>query len=179
MWTSVSYMLIMRKKIVKIKWFLFSDPPTVTIEKTYGRTQLICIPNGVPDKYIFRNWEHKTEYMEIIRILPSINGTLEVSESANETNRHHDRGIYICQASNNVSSSNGLFVMANFSFNPKGMYYLRGRTKTFWISIYTYAIVVYLPPFNTKTVFKFKEQLLCCWIMIYTFNWDCKLNVGK
>ncbi|CAC5368483.1 DSCAML1 [Mytilus coruscus] len=77
--------------------------------------QLNCLANGVPDQYIFTQWEHRSEYSDLIRYLPE-NGTgkLILPNNKGETDRHHDRGFYICQASNNVSlNGKPYFVTSN------------------------------------------------------------------
>ncbi|CAC5356781.1 unnamed protein product [Mytilus coruscus] len=98
-------------------------PPTVQFkfeESEYSR-ELECIPKGIPDRYSFNQWEHKSEYMEHIRFLPYYgSGKLVIPFESGETDRHHDKGIYICNVSNNVSFSDKRFISANYFLNASG-----------------------------------------------------------
>lgn len=98
-------------------------PPTVEIKLKVKRKerQLNCIATGLPDRYIFKQWEHWSEYSDLIRYLPdSGSGKLNLPIIEGETDRYQDRGIYICKASNNVSINGGnSFIHAEFFLNPK------------------------------------------------------------
>lgn len=86
-----------------------------------------CIPSGVPDKYMFRDWEHTTEYNDHIRYLPITKegntATLNIPKILNKRD-HQDRGLYICRASNNISSTNGMFVMRKYNLKLNGEFFL-------------------------------------------------------
>ncbi|CAG2197049.1 unnamed protein product [Mytilus edulis] len=45
--------------------------PTIDIQYSPNERQMKCIPNGLPDRYMFKNWEHTTEYNDHIRFLPT------------------------------------------------------------------------------------------------------------
>lgn len=86
--------------------YKLTDSPTihVTFEDHGSYKQLNCLAHGVPNLYIYKQWEHKSEYSDLIRYLPDTgSGKLILPNIQGETDRHHDRGFYICQASNNVS----------------------------------------------------------------------------
>lgn len=82
-----------------------------------------CIPNGVPNRYMFKDWEHSTEYNDHTRFLPIVKegNTATLTFPTNMTGNNHlrDRGIYICRASNNISSSDGMFIMQKKNLNLK------------------------------------------------------------
>lgn len=66
-------------------------------------------------------WEHTTELKEHIRFLPSTkNGIITIPNITNETDRHNDRGIYICYVSNNISVDGRKFVSAKYLLNSTG-----------------------------------------------------------
>lgn len=83
-----------------------------------------CIPSGVPDSYVFKDWEHTTEYNDHIRFLATTregnNATLTTFQNVNNKDHHQERGIYICRASNNISSTDGTFAMQKYNLNLPG-----------------------------------------------------------
>ncbi|CAC5390621.1 DSCAM [Mytilus coruscus] len=102
-------------------------PPTVhvTFEDSGNNKQLNCRAHGEPNHYIFTQWEHRSEYSDLIRYLPDNgSGKLILPNTKGETDRHHDRGFYICHASNNVSlnGSNSL-IRGDFFFKAQGKPY--------------------------------------------------------
>ncbi|XP_052073959.1 neural cell adhesion molecule 1-like [Mytilus californianus] len=110
-------------------------PPTVQIKFEENRTerQLNCVATGIPDLYIFKQWEHWSEYSDLIRYLPdSGSGNLNLQIIEGETDRYQDRGIYICKASNNVSLNGGdSFIPGEFFLNPKSTpYFVTSNNKT-------------------------------------------------
>ncbi|CAC5425388.1 unnamed protein product [Mytilus coruscus] len=98
-------------------------PPTVhvTFEEHTHYRQLSCAANGVPNQYIFTQWEHRSDYSDVIRYLPDNgSGRLILANTKGETDRHHDRGLYICQASNNVSlNGSNSFIPGEFFLNAQ------------------------------------------------------------
>lgn len=83
--------------------------------------QLKCQPDGCPDRYFFSDWEHKSELGEHIRFLPSTKtGILSIPFIQNETDRHYDKGIYICTVTNNVSVDGRTFVSGEYWLNSTG-----------------------------------------------------------
>ncbi|XP_052074576.1 nephrin-like isoform X10 [Mytilus californianus] len=110
-------------------------PPKVHIKfEEHGHyRQLNCLANGVPDQYIFTQWEHKSDYYDLIRYLPDDgSGRLILPNIKGETDRHHDRGFYICQASNNVSlNGSSSFVRGDFFLNSPGKpYFVTSNNNT-------------------------------------------------
>lgn len=84
-----------------------SDPPTVTV--TYKRVkqtiQLQCKPRGEPDNYTFDEWEHRSEFNELIRrIKGTPQGILAIKQS--KSRHHEDDGVYVCRAANGIPNSN-------------------------------------------------------------------------
>lgn len=93
--------------------------------------KLRCIPDGIPNVYIFKEWEHRSEYLELIRSLPnSETGTINLPFIKGETDRHQDRGIYICKASNNVSIKDELFTAGELLLQPDGAYLFNDTNKS-------------------------------------------------
>ncbi|VDI41440.1 Hypothetical predicted protein [Mytilus galloprovincialis] len=70
--------------------------PTIDIQYSPNERQMKCIPNGLPDRYMFKNWEHTTEYNDHIRFLPTRKdgntATLTFPTNVTEKNHHEDRG---------------------------------------------------------------------------------------
>lgn len=81
---------------------------------------MVCIANGIPDRYMFKDWEHTTEYNDHIRFLPIIKEGNNTILTATGQDHHRDNGIYICRASNNVSSADGMFVMRKYTLSLNG-----------------------------------------------------------
>ncbi|CAG2188811.1 unnamed protein product [Mytilus edulis] len=102
-------------------------PPTVhvTFEDRGNNRQLNCIAHGVPNHYIFTQWEHRSAHSDLIRYLPDDgSGRLILPNIPGETDRHHDRGLYICHASNNVSlNGSNSFVRGEFFLKAQGKPY--------------------------------------------------------
>ncbi|VDI07707.1 Hypothetical predicted protein, partial [Mytilus galloprovincialis] len=109
-----------------------------TIEIVYFPTErkMVCIPSGVPDRYIFKDWEHTTEYNDHVRYL----GTTEEGKNATLTFPHivvgEDRGIYICRASNNISSATGMFVMRKYNLSLNVKPYFVSSTENTQYGVY-------------------------------------------
>lgn len=104
--------------------YKLTDSPTihVTFEDHGSYKQLNCLAHGVPNLYIYKQWEHKSEYSDLIRYLPSNgSGKLILPNIPGETDRHHDRGFYICQASNKVSlNGSSYFIPGEFFLKAQG-----------------------------------------------------------
>ncbi|XP_071181221.1 nephrin-like [Mytilus edulis] len=110
-------------------------PPTVHVifEDRGSYKQLHCSAHGVPNHYIFTQWEHRSEYSDLIRYLPDNgSGRLILPNTKGETDRHHDRGFYICHASNNVSlNGSHSFIRGEFFLNAQGHpYFVTSNNNT-------------------------------------------------
>ncbi|XP_063397227.1 hemicentin-1-like [Mytilus trossulus] len=110
-------------------------PPTVlvTFEDHGNYRQLNCEAHGVPDQYIYKQWEHRSDYSDLIRYLPDDgSGRLILPNTTGETDRHHDRGLYICHASNNVSlNGSNSFVRGEFFLKAQGKpYFVTSNNNT-------------------------------------------------
>lgn len=85
---------------------------------------MVCNPSGVPNSYVFKDWEHKTEYNDHIRFLPiskeGNNAILTFPEHMAGKDHLRDRGIYICRASNSITSTDGMFVMRKYNLSLTG-----------------------------------------------------------
>ena len=91
---------------------------------TGNHRELKCIPDGIPSRYKFYNWEHKTEYNEHIRYLKdSGNGTLFLPDVPSETDRYQDRGLYMCQVANGVSLEGKTTISKDYHLEPQGTNY--------------------------------------------------------
>ncbi|CAG2197045.1 unnamed protein product [Mytilus edulis] len=99
-----------------------------------------CIPSGVPDRYMFKDWEHTTEYNDHIRFLPITkegnNTILTIPSYVSGKNHHLDRGIYICRASNNISTTDGMFVMTKYNLDLNGAPYFVSSTENTQYGVY-------------------------------------------
>ncbi|XP_071160918.1 cell adhesion molecule Dscam2-like [Mytilus edulis] len=124
---------------------------------------MVCIPSGVPDSYVFKDWEHTTEYNDHVRFLATTkdgnNATLTVPESVVGKDHHRERGIYICQASNNISSTGGVFVRQKFNLNLTGNPYFVSSTETIQYGVYLKTAkikikFVSVPEYNSYEVYK-------------------------
>ncbi|OPL33651.1 hypothetical protein AM593_08227, partial [Mytilus galloprovincialis] len=120
------------------------DPPTITVTfvEQKSHRELHCKPFGIPAIYTFKQWEHRTEYLELIRRLPN-NGSnvLNLQSITGETERHHDRGIYVCQASNNVSMNGSTYTSGKPYFvtsNNKTQYGLLGNMSCLTVEIVSF-----------------------------------------
>ncbi|CAC5418103.1 unnamed protein product [Mytilus coruscus] len=107
--------------------------PTIDLEYFPSTRTMKCFPSGVPDSYVFKDWEHTTEYNDHIRFLATTkvgnNATLTIPQ--NEKDHHRERGIYICRASNNISSTDGIFVMQKYNLNlPDTPYFVSSTENT-------------------------------------------------
>lgn len=106
-----------------IEYSLILDPPDVAVSffENEGTRQLKCSPDGYPNRYDFGKWEHTSEFREHIRFLPSNkNGIISIPFTKNESDRHHDRGIYICTVSNNVSKNGRTLMSAEYWHKSTG-----------------------------------------------------------
>ncbi|VDI57194.1 Hypothetical predicted protein [Mytilus galloprovincialis] len=122
-----------------------------------------CIPSGVPDKYMFKDWEHTTEYNEHIRFLP-------ITKKGNETiltipsyvsgkTHYRDKGIYICRASNNISTTDGMFVMQKYNLDLNGAPYFVSSTQNTQYGVYLKTVRIKIkfvsdPEYNNYDVYK-------------------------
>lgn len=98
-----------------------ADQPDVSITYNDENRELTCTAVGVPNHYDFSYWEHKTEFGVFLRLLPSTrNGSLSIPFVKNETDRHFDRGIYVCNVSNNVSVNGNKYVLSEYWLNSTG-----------------------------------------------------------
>ncbi|CAG2228708.1 unnamed protein product [Mytilus edulis] len=99
------------------------NAPTIDIRYSPYERKMKCIPKGVPDRYIFKDWEHSTEYNDHIWFLATTKegNTATLTFPSNVTGKNHqrDRGIYICRASNNISLTDGRFVMRKYNLDLK------------------------------------------------------------
>lgn len=104
---------------------VLTDPPKieVTFEEHKPHRELRCKPSGVPSNYTFKEWEHRTEYNQLIRRLPNNSSVLNLQYIKGESDRHHDRGIYVCQASNNVIMNGSLFTSGEMFLQAQGAYF--------------------------------------------------------
>ncbi|VDI72571.1 Hypothetical predicted protein [Mytilus galloprovincialis] len=105
-------------------------PPTVqvTFEDRGKYRQFNCVARGVPDQYIYKQWEHRSDYSDLIRYLPDDgSGRLILPNTTGETDRHHDRGFYICHASNNVSLNGSSSLI-------RGEFFLKAQGKPYFVT---------------------------------------------
>jgi hypothetical protein len=84
--------------------FSFTDAPTVTVNGvTYDQNETIrtvtCFPVGNPSTYTYYEWQHKSKYGVLIRVLTLPSITLE--------DKYQDSGEYVCSAGNSIVGSNG------------------------------------------------------------------------
>lgn len=115
----------MNLSVYKYLIYILTDPPTVKLkfEETKSSRELQCIPEGIPDRYFFSQWEHKSEYLEHIRFLPDNgSGKLVIPFVSGETDRHNDKGIYTCNVSNNVSFRDKRFISAQYFLYASGKF---------------------------------------------------------
>ncbi|CAC5421288.1 unnamed protein product [Mytilus coruscus] len=104
--------------------------PEVSITYNDENRELKCTAVGVPNHYDFNYWKHKTEFGVFLRDLPSSqNGSLSIPYIKNETDRHCDRGIYVCNVSNNVSVNGNKYVLAEYWLNSTGKPYFVTTNK--------------------------------------------------
>lgn len=69
-----------------------------------------CNPDGQPNKYTFRRWEHKSLLDQHVRYLSgNATGFLKLPIQ-NETIRYQDTGMYICRVSNGVADIGGKYL---------------------------------------------------------------------
>ncbi|CAG2220641.1 unnamed protein product [Mytilus edulis] len=114
--------------------------PTIDIQYVPTERKMECIPSGVPDRYVYKDWEHTTEFNDHIRFLPITkegnNAILTIPK--HETGKDHqlDRGLYICRASNNISSSDGMFVVKKYNLNFKGTPYFVSSSENTQYGVY-------------------------------------------
>ncbi|VDH90424.1 Hypothetical predicted protein [Mytilus galloprovincialis] len=114
--------------------------PTIDIQYVPTERKMECIPSGVPDRYVYKDWEHTTEYNDHIRFLPITkegnNAILTIPKHETGKDHQRDRGLYICQASNNISSTDGIFVMKKYNLNFKGKPYFVSSTENIQFGAY-------------------------------------------
>ncbi|CAC5422324.1 unnamed protein product [Mytilus coruscus] len=107
--------------------------PTIEIRYFPIERKLKCIPSGIPDSYVFQDWEHTTEYNDHIQFLATRRegkcATLTIPQNVTRKDHHRDSGIYICRASNNISSTDGMFVMRKYNLNLTGTPYFVSSTE--------------------------------------------------
>ncbi|CAG2196317.1 unnamed protein product [Mytilus edulis] len=137
--------------------------PTIDIQYSPYERKMKCIPNGVPNRYVFKDWEHSTEYNDHIRFLPIVKegNTATLTFPTNITGKNHlrDRGIYICRASNNISSSDGMFIMQKKNLNLKSEPYFVSSTENTQFGVYLKTAeikikFVSVPEYNSYAVYK-------------------------
>ncbi|XP_052103596.1 nephrin-like [Mytilus californianus] len=137
--------------------------PTIDIRYFPTKRKLKCIPNGIPDRYMLKDWEHTTEYNDHIRFLPIMkegnNAILTIPENVTGKDHHRDKGIYICRASNNISSADGMFVMRKYNLSLNGTPYFVSSTENTQYGVYlTTANIkikfVSVPEYNSYDVYK-------------------------
>lgn len=70
---------------------------------------LVCKAKGVPDRYTFFEWEHKSYYGDHIRFISGDqNGSLYLPRNDKRDSGYQDNGYYICTASNGIPDSYGV-----------------------------------------------------------------------
>ncbi|CAC5409090.1 unnamed protein product [Mytilus coruscus] len=138
--------------------------PTIDIAYFPSTRTMKCFPSGVPDSYVFKDWENTTEYNDHIRFLATTkegnNATLTIPQ--NKKDHHRERGIYICRASNNISSTDGIFVMQKYNLNLPGdfiSHYVKSSTENTQNGIYLETTkikinVVSVPEYTSYVVYK-------------------------
>ncbi|CAC5387657.1 unnamed protein product [Mytilus coruscus] len=114
--------------------------PTIDIEYFPSTKTMKCIPRGIPDSYMFKDWEHTTEYNDHLRFLATTkegnNATLTIPQNVNKKDNNRERGIYICRASNNISSIDGTFAMQKYNLNLPGKPHFVSSTENTQYGIY-------------------------------------------
>ncbi|CAG2192578.1 unnamed protein product [Mytilus edulis] len=141
----------------------FSDAPTIDIQYFPHERKMKCIPSGVPDRYMFKDWEHTTENNDHIRFLPITiegnNASLIIPENVVEKDHLQDRGVYICRVSNNISSTDRMFVRQKYYLNLTGTPYFVSSTENTQYGVYLKTAeikikFVSVPEYNNYDVFK-------------------------
>ncbi|CAC5399800.1 unnamed protein product [Mytilus coruscus] len=75
---------------------------------------LTCNANGVPEKYLFYEWEHKSDHGNHIRFLiGSQDGVLHLPTYNIKQMRYQDNGYYKCTVTNGITDSPPIFVADN------------------------------------------------------------------
>lgn len=88
---------------------VFTDSPDVKIQYQILKQTITmdCVADGNPDNYTFYEWEHKSEFNELIR---RIHGTPEgqlIINKAQNSKENEDDGIYVCTVSNGIPNIKG------------------------------------------------------------------------
>ncbi|XP_063427158.1 protein turtle homolog B-like [Mytilus trossulus] len=137
--------------------------PTIDIQYVPTERKMKCIPSGVPDRYVYKDWEHTTEYNDHIRFLPITkegnNAILTIPKHETGKDHQRDRGLYICRASNNISSSDGMFVVKKYNLNFKGKPYFASSTENIQFGAYLKTAMIKIhfvsvPEYNSYDVYK-------------------------
>ncbi|XP_063412199.1 hemicentin-2-like [Mytilus trossulus] len=70
---------------------------------------LVCKVKGVPEKYTFYEWEHKSYYGDHIRFMSgNQTGSLTLQTDTIRDSGYQDNGYYKCTASNGIADSHGV-----------------------------------------------------------------------
>ncbi|CAG2196322.1 unnamed protein product [Mytilus edulis] len=137
--------------------------PTINIRYFPTERKMVCNPNGVPNLYDFKDWEHTTEYNDHLRFLPIMkegnNAILTIPENVTGKDHLRDRGIYICRASNNISSIDGMFVIRKYNLSLTGTPYFVSSTENTQYGVYLKTAkikirFVSIPEHNSYIVYK-------------------------
>ncbi|VDI34016.1 Hypothetical predicted protein [Mytilus galloprovincialis] len=133
--------------------------PTIDIRYFPRERKMKCIPSGIPDRYMFRDWEHTTEYNDHIRFLSITKEGNTATLNVTGTNNHRDRGIYICRASNNISSTDGMFVMQKYNLSLNDIPYFVSSTKKTQYEVYLKTVMIEIkfvsvPEYNSYNIYK-------------------------
>ncbi|CAC5390334.1 unnamed protein product [Mytilus coruscus] len=137
--------------------------PTIDIRYFPSERKIVCIPSGVPDSYVFKDWEHTTEYNDHVRFLATTKegntATLSIPQSVVGKYHQRERGIYICRASNNISSTDGVFVRQKYNLNLTGTPYFVSSTENTQYGVYLKTAenkikFVSVPEYNSYNVYK-------------------------
>lgn len=76
-----------------------------------------CNAAGEPTRYIFSQWEHESEFHQLIRRVNGTGlGTLRVNRTKNPLKQFEDSGYYICRVSNGIPDIEGNSVQEGKAF---------------------------------------------------------------
>lgn len=109
----------------------YTDPPDINVLLNVENKVVECSPNGIPPDFTFYQWQHRSEYGQLIRSLPD-SPMLKLDSTDGNIENYQLNGVYECRAENGISDANGTTVRTGkINVLLKGNYTLKANMLFF------------------------------------------------
>ncbi|VDI29170.1 Hypothetical predicted protein, partial [Mytilus galloprovincialis] len=99
----------LQKPLQEIVTLDIKYPPDINVLLNVENKVVECSPNGIPPNFTFYQWQHRSEYGQLIRSLPD-SPILKLDSTDGNIENYQLNGVYECRAENGISDANGTTV---------------------------------------------------------------------